>query len=154
MNITMEKSKNDQNVVVNDLKLLLADSYVLYVKTQNFHWNVIGPRFHQLHALFQEHYTELAEAIDVIAEQIRILNGRPPSSMGEFLELSTLEESTEQLNENDMLGILLDDNSSLVEQLTKSIESAQKAGDEGTADLLVARLRAHRKNCWMFKSHL
>jgi len=154
MSVALKESKSKRVVVVNDLKILLSNSYVLYVKTQNFHWNVIGPRFHQLHVLFQEHYTELAEAIDEIAEQIRILQGTPPSSMSEFLNLSTLDESSGKLSEDEMLSSLLEDNEKLVEQLIQWIEAAQKSGDESSADLFVGRLRDKEKNSWILRNYL
>ncbi len=154
MSVTVEESKSGRNAAVNDLKQLLSNSYVLYVKTQNFHWNVTGPRFQQLHEFFQAQYTELADAIDEIAEQIRILKGRPPSSMSEFLQIATLQESNESLDENGMLNALLIDHDKMIIEITHFIESAQKAGDEGTADLFIQRLRVHDKTSWMIRSHL
>ena len=155
MNVALEKSKNLRDNVVGDLKILLSNSYILYVKTQNYHWNVVGPRFEQLHLFFEKLYQELSEAIDIIAEQIRILESRPPSAMKEFLQLTTLEESEERnLDENKMLESLLSDNQYIQEELKKWIERAQQFGDEGTADLMINRLRAHEKNCWMIRSHL
>lgn len=104
--------------------------------------------------LFEEQYTLLADAIDLIAEQIRSHNERPPSSLQEFLGLSTLQESHGTLSENEMLSALLYDHESIQKQLTDSISEAQDANDEATADLLVERLREHDKIAWMIRSHL
>lgn len=154
MSSTIQPTKQKISSVDENLKILLANSYILYVKTQNFHWNVTGPRFQQLHNFFEEQYTLLADAIDLIAEQIRSHNERPPSSLQEFLGLSTLQESHGTLSENEMLSALLYDHESIQKQLTDSISEAQDANDEATADLLVERLREHDKIAWMIRSHL
>ncbi len=155
MNTTIQSSsRNLSEKVRGDLKLLLANTYVLYVKTQNFHWNVKGPRFQQLHTFFEGQYTALANSIDEIAEQIRILQARPPSSMKEFLELSSIHESTGEISENDMLTTLLSDHESIIHQLAQWIDDAQDVKDEATADLLIQRTRDHEKIAWMIRSHL
>lgn len=154
MNITVQTTKSVSSKVTDDLKALLSDTYVLYVKTQNFHWNVKGPRFQQLHAFFEEQYTGLAAAIDEIAEQIRILQARPPSSMKEFLQLSSLQESTDELSENEMLSILLSDHETIIRSLTQMTLAAQDANDEATADLYIQRVRNHEKIAWMIRSHI
>lgn len=154
MNITVQTTKSVSSKVTDDLKTLLSDTYVLYVKTQNFHWNVKGPRFQQLHVFFEEQYTGLAAAIDEIAEQIRILQARPPSSMQEFLQLSNLQESTDELSENEMLSILLSDHETIIRNLTQMTQAAQDANDEATADLYIQRTRSHEKLAWMIRSHI
>lgn len=155
MNTTVQTTTtNLSDKVRNDLKLLLANTYVLYVKTQNFHWNVKGPRFQQLHAFFEEQYTALSAAIDEVAEQIRILQARPPSSLKEFLDLTSLEESTGELSEDDMLRNLLADHEQMIHQIVRWIKDAQEVDDESTADLLVERSREHEKMAWMIRSHL
>ena len=131
----------------------LADTYVLYLKTQNFHWNVIDPRFSDLHKFLEEQYTSLAEAIDEIAERIRMLRFRAPGSMQEFLEITNLEESTGDLSADEMIQQLTNDHDYLANQLRNKIQEAQKMGDEGTADLFIQRLRAHEKAAWMLRSH-
>lgn len=151
---TLQTSTEFREEISRNLGLLLANTYVLYVKTQNFHWNVKGPRFQQLHALFESHYTALATAIDEIAEQIRILQETPPSSMKEFLDLASIEESASELSENEMLATLLSDHETIISQLAGGIELAQKNKDEGTADLLIGRSRKHLKIAWMLRSHL
>jgi starvation-inducible DNA-binding protein len=155
MNTTMQSSSSNLSEKVReDLKQLLACTYVLYVKTQNFHWNVKGPRFQQLHAFFEEQYTGLSSAIDEIAEQIRILQARPPSSMKEFLDLSNIQESVGELSENEMLSSLLADHESIIHHLSQWISDAQEVKDESTADLLIERSREHEKIAWMIRSHL
>lgn len=146
----------EQSVCAQCAQLLiqtLADTYVLYLKTQNFHWNVVDPRFSDLHSFFQKQYEELAEAIDVIAERIRMLRFRAPASMQEFLEISSLEESIGDISADEMIQILLNDHESIASKIRPYIPEAQKKGDEGSADLLIQRLRSHEKTAWMLRSH-
>ncbi len=139
--------------VIAVLGEVLADSYVLYLKTQNFHWNVQDARFFMLHAMFQEQYEELAEAVDALAEQVRMLDGRPPSTMKEFLKLTRLKEGTGKETGSVMVKKLADDHQTLVDYLPEMIALSQEEGDEGTADLLIERLRVHQKAAWILKSH-
>lgn len=132
---------------------LLADSYVLYVKTQHFHWNIRDPRFYSLHGMFQDQYEDLAKAVDDIAEQIRQVGSFAPGSMADFLKLATLKEDGGLLSGDEMIKQLARDNWTLVDQLRKMIAESQKLGDEGTADLLIERLRSHNKAAWMLDSH-
>jgi starvation-inducible DNA-binding protein len=136
------------------LAVLLADTYLLYVKTQNFHWNVIDSRFYSLHQLFQKQYEELAEAIDEIAERIRMLGKQAPGSMQQFQELSNLQETTASHSGDEMMRKLANDHAVIIEFLNTSIATSQELGDEGSADLMIQRLRAHDKQHWMLKSHL
>lgn len=154
MNVAIEKNKKSDLQVAESLALLLADTYVLYVKTQGFHWNVTGARFYQLHLFFESQYRELAEAIDEIAEQLRVQRRWAPGSMNEFLSLATLKESSGHQSENEMLKDLYEDHVSLKNWLLQWIEASQKAGDEGAADLFIKRLRVHEKAAWMIGSHL
>lgn len=131
----------------------LADTYLLYLKTQNFHWNVVDPRFYALHIMLEKQYEELAEAIDVIAERIRTLNVRAPASMQQFLELTSLEENHNDLDANEMLRQLVEDHMAISNQIRPLIPECQKLGDEGSADLLIDRLRFHEKTAWMIRSH-
>lgn len=149
----MAKQKGDQGVV-QVLSTVLADTYVIYVKTQNFHWNVEDKRFHSLHEFFEEHYTTLAEAVDEIAERIRMVGSKSPGSLSEFLRLTRLQEAKGVYSGDQMIKELLKDHESLIANLKKHIQEVQKAGDEGTADLLIQRLRAHEKMAWMLKAHL
>ena len=137
-----------------DVGQLLADSFVLYVKLQGCHWNVVDERFHALHALFQEQYAELAEAIDEIAERIRILGEVAPATLREFLDLTQLSEGVSSSSGQEMLEELLKDHELLINSIKDWVTRAQELGDEGTADLLVGRLRAHEKAAWILKSHL
>ena len=132
---------------------ILADTYILYVKTQNFHWNMIDPRFHFLHVMLEEQYKELAEEIDELAERIRMLRLRSPGSMHQFLELGTLEEAANNLPGNEMIRQLMHDHDTLANHIRPRIEEVIKLGDEGTGDLLISQLRFHEKTAWMLRSH-
>lgn len=151
-NLTLER--NTLRRIAQDLSVLLADTYILYVKTQNFHWNVKDPRFHSLHEFFDEQYHELAEAIDETAERIRMLNERSPGSLKEFLDLTTLQESDQKLTADEMIKNLLKDHESIISWLRPMIESSTQLGDQGTADFMIQRLKAHEKTAWMLKSSL
>lgn len=139
--------------IASDLAVCLSDTYVVYVKTQNFHWNVKDPRFHSLHEFFEEEYKSLAEAVDIIAERIRMLEAKTPASLKQFLELSRLEEAHGDLTADDMLKELLQDHQSIILWLRPQIEQTAKLGDQGTSDMLIQRLRAHEKAAWMLRSH-
>lgn len=141
--------------VVGALAVLLADEHVLYVKTRNFHWNVTGPHFGPLHALFEKHYDELAETIDEIAERIRALGGTAPGSMAAFLKLARLSEATGRPpKDSEMIAVLLADHEAVIRELRGTIELAGKHGDEGTADFLTGLMEAHEKTAWMLRAHL
>lgn len=136
------------------LKGILADSYVLYTKAQNFHWNVTGPHFHSLHALFEEIYSELAPAIDEIAERIRALGDTAPGTLKIFLESASIKEIEGVPAAHDMVKALADDHSALVKKLIEAREVAQGENDEASFDLLVERTQTHQKNEWMLRSSL
>lgn len=148
---TLDNATRQQ--ISHETAILLADTYILYVKSQNFHWNVVDVRFHSLHEFFEEQYKELAEAIDVIAERIRALGKPSPGQMQQFLELSRLEESPSHSVADEMLKTLLHDHESIIQWLRSAIELTTKMGDQGTADLYIDRLRAHEKTSWMIRSH-
>ena len=133
---------------------LLADSYTLYLKTHNFHWNVTGPMFSSLHALFEVQYTELALAVDEIAERIRSIGHRAPGSYSEFVELARVKESTGAVAATDMIRQLADDQDKVVEGARLLFSAAEEAGDNVSADLAVRRMDVHQKNAWMLRSHL
>lgn len=134
----------------------LADLHVLYVKTRNCHWNIVGARFQPLHEFFEEQYTALALAIDETAERIRMLGGVAPGSMKEFLEMARLEERQgEPIDGNDALNSLDGDHEAVIRQLRKDIDKcADEFQDQGTADFLTGLLRAHEKTAWMLRSFL
>lgn len=136
------------------LEKALADTYVLYIKTQNCHWNVVDERFHSLHEFFEEQYKELAEAVDIIAERIRMLGRFTPASMSAFLELTSLSEIEGRLSGKQMLQTLLADHEALSAHLRGAVEMCDSQQDAGTSDMLVQRLRAHEKAAWMLRSHL
>lgn len=154
MAIQIGLDENIRRQVSQNLGLILADTYVLYTKTQNFHWNVIDPRFHSLHVFWEKQYEELAEGIDEIAERIRILGERSPGSLKQFLDMTSLNESDGDLSGDEMLEVLLNDHETLCRFIRERIALAAKLGDEGTADLLIQRLRFHEKTAWMLRSHL
>lgn len=141
--------------IADELTHLLADTYTLYLKTQNFHWNVTGPFFPQLHKLFEEQYIELADAVDVIAERIRALGGHAPASFSEFQKLSSLKDETNKnIEAMTMVSKLLDDHDTLAHHLLIIFDKAEQADDQGTVDMLTERLRAHEKMAWMLRSSL
>jgi starvation-inducible DNA-binding protein len=152
VNIALAESVRQQ--LAQQLRLILADTYVLYTKTQNFHWNVTDPRFYSLHVFWKKQYEELAEAIDEIAERIRMLGERCPGSLKQFIDMSSLKESDGDISADEMLRELLEDHEALCRFIREPIEHASKLGDEGTTDLLIQRLRTHEKNAWMLRSHL
>lgn len=147
---TIEKS--DRQKIADRLAHLLADTYVLYVKTQNFHWNVIDPRFYSLHKFLEEQYEALADAIDEVAERIRALQFKAPGSLNQFLELTCLEESSNQLPADRMLHQLVRDHETISNDIRPLIKEFQDMKDEGSADLLIQRLRFHEKSAWMIRS--
>lgn len=134
------------------LKIVLADTYALYLKTQNYHWNVQGGSFLQLHSFFEEMYTELAGAIDELAETIRQLGQKAPGSFSKFAALTTLKEGDEDLSASDMVKDLLNDQSAIAESIEKALHVAQEIDDEVTIGFLTDRLAVHRKTKWMLKS--
>jgi starvation-inducible DNA-binding protein len=150
----MSKKPSVEAIMVPVLGEILSDTYVLYVKTQNFHWNVVHPTFQMLHQLFQKQYEELAEAIDILAEQVRILGATPPHTMRQFLDRATLIEAEGSRPAPQMLQELSNDHERLIARIRTAIRQAQEANDEGTADLLIDRLRSHEKTLWMLRSHL
>jgi starvation-inducible DNA-binding protein len=132
----------------------LADTYLLYLKTQNFHWNVRGPQFHSLHLFFEEQYTELAEAVDTIAERIRALHMIAPASFSQFLKLTSLDEETGTPGADDMIKQLLHDHQVISRNLLRLFETAEQAADQASVDLITERMRAHEKSAWMLRSTL
>ena len=142
----------DRETVAEGLKHLLADSYTLYLQTHNFHWNVVGPRFRELHLMFEEHYTELATAVDDIAERIRTLGVAAPGTYKALAELSTIEEVGGVPSDVDMVSILMDSHEKVVKTCRKVLSKAQEAEDESTAALVSDRMRVHEKTAWMLRS--
>jgi starvation-inducible DNA-binding protein len=152
--INVGLSEQQRTGVVDTLNRLLADEHVLYVKTRNYHWNVIGSRFHSLHEMFEEQYTELAELIDEVAENVRQFGGFAKGTMGEFLKLARLKEHADSVPDQDtMLRNLADDHETIIRNLRKDIEAAEneyKAVD--AADFLTSVVEKHNKMAWMLRS--
>jgi starvation-inducible DNA-binding protein len=147
-------NKQSNEAVVEALSVLLASSYTLYLKTHNYHWNVTGPMFTTLHTLFETQYTELATAVDEIAERIRTTGAFAPGSYSAFAKLSTVKEETGHPKAEDMIRALTLDQQAVAETARRVIEAAEKAGDQATGDLATRRLEIHEKNAWMLRSHL
>ncbi len=141
-----------QETYINELEVVLANTYVLYTKTQNFHWNVTGPHFSVLHTLFEGQYNELFGAIDEIAERIRMRGSEAPGSLKRFLETTTLKESAEDLGPDTMLDTLIHDHQVVHDQIAKTRKLAADQNDSAGEDLLTQRLAAHEKAIWMLKS--
>ena len=148
----MSDAKNAE--VVKSLERLLADSYTLYLKTHNYHWNVTGPMFTTLHTLFEQEYTELALAVDTIAERIRALGARAPGSYSEFARLAAVKEDQGSPAAKGMIEQLVADQQTIADTARAVLAAASKAGDDATEDLAVQRLHVHEKNAWMLRSHL
>jgi len=149
-------SSDQRTGVIDCLNTLLADEHVLYTKTRNYHWNVVGPHFRSLHKLFEEQYTQLAGMIDQIAESTRQFGGFTAGTMAEFVELSRLKEQPGRLpDDNGMILDLLDDHEAVIRALREDIERAQnefKVAD--AADFLTGLLEAHNKMAWMLRALL
>lgn len=148
---------NDQAVrskVAAKLSILLADSYLIYLKTQGFHWNVVGHQFEPLHGVFQEQYTELALAIDELAERIRSLGIKAPASFAEFAELTSITEERGELNAEAMLTQLRSDHGTATRAAVQAVLVAEEHGDVATADLATQRVAQHEKVVWMLSSFL
>lgn len=145
-------SKEDRTQITDGLKRLLADSYTLYLQTHNFHWNVTGPQFRELHLMFEEHYTELAEAVDVIAERIRTLDVPAPGTYRALAELSSIKEVEGVPPASEMVDLLTKGHEQVVRTAREVLAVAQQANDESTASLVSDRMRLHEKTAWMLRA--
>lgn len=145
-------NEQDRNQIAAGLKKLLADSYTLYLQSHNFHWNVTGPQFRELHLMFEEHYNELALAVDEIAERIRTLDIAAPGTYKAFAELSSIKEVEGVPSTTDMVRILTLGHEQVVRTCRQVLAIAQKADDESTAALVSDRMRVHEKTAWMLRS--
>lgn len=145
-------SAADREQIADGLKRLLADSYTLYLQTHNFHWNVTGPRFRDLHLMFEEHYTELALAVDDIAERIRSIGFAAPGTYRAFAELSSIKEVEEIPTAEEMVEILTNSHQQVVKTCRSALSTAQKADDESSAALISDRMRIHEKTAWMLRA--
>jgi starvation-inducible DNA-binding protein len=131
------------------LRLVLADTYAIYTKTQNYHWNVTGPHFIGLHTLFEQHYVELAAAIDVLAERIRAVGDKAPAGFKIFSSLTSIADGNENNPAMVMVKELHDGHQQLVRTLKTAFAAAEEAGDSTTADILTSRIIVHEKFAWM-----
>jgi starvation-inducible DNA-binding protein len=152
VNIGIEEK--DRKDIADGLCRLLADTYTLYLKTHYFHWNVTGPLFNSLHLMFEQQYTELALAVDSIAERIRTLGYTAPGSYSEYAELSSIEETRNVPKAEEMVELLVEGNEAVVRTARSVFPIAEKANDESTADVLTHRMSLHEKNAWMLRSML
>lgn len=145
-----------RNGVVAILNTVLADEYVLYTKTRNFHWNVTGPRFNDLHKFFESQYDGIDESIDEIAERARALGAVSLGSMAEFLKSTRLKEHAgAELDADEMIAALLADHEAIIRNLRADVQKAdEKFGDTGTADFLTGLMEGHEKMAWMLRSYL
>lgn len=151
---TIDIGINEENrlKIAEGLKKLLADSYTLYLQTHNFHWNVTGPQFRELHLMFEEHYTELAIAVDDIAERIRTLDVAAPGTYQAFAKLSAIKEVEGVPAPADMVDILTKGHEQVVKTSREVLKLAQNADDESTASLVSDRMRIHEKTSWMLRA--
>ena len=147
-------SDNDREAIAGGLASLLADTYTLYLQTHNFHWNVTGPQFRTLHLMFEEQYTEMATAVDEIAERIRALGMRAPGTYKEFSKLTKLEERDNVTDAKEMTKLLVLGHETVVRTSRQILPVAQEAADEASADLLVGRMALHEKTAWMLRALL
>ncbi len=145
-------TEQDRSAIAEGLSHLLADTYTLYLKTHNFHWNVTGPMFNTLHAMFELQYSELAVAVDEIAERIRALGVTAPGSYKQFVGLTRIDEGTGTPTAEAMIAQLVKDQEAVVRTAREVFPAAETANDEPTADLLTQRMQIHEKTAWMLRS--
>ena len=144
----------DRKKVAEGLSRMLADTYTLYLKTHNFHWNVTGPMFQTLHLMFMTQYTEIWNAVDLVAERIRALGFPAPGTYKEFAALTSIKESGGVPSAKEMIRQLVEGQEAVVRTAREVLPVAEKAGDQPTVDLLSARMEVHAKNAWMLRSLL
>jgi starvation-inducible DNA-binding protein len=154
MEINIGINQKDREEITAGLSRLLADSYTLYLKTHNYHWNVEGPLFNTLHLMFEQQYTELATAVDTIAERIRALGEPAPGSYAAFSKLSSIDEEESVPEAEVMIANLVKGQEAVVRTARSIFPAVERANDEPTADLLTQRMQIHEKNAWMLRSML
>jgi starvation-inducible DNA-binding protein len=148
-----------EDVLKKDNELLnsfLADLHVLYIKTRKFHWDVAGPSFKEYHEFFEEQYTAIEEEIDLVAERVRQLGGRPVATMKDFLEQTSLKEDYDgHIDTPEMFKRLLADHEQIIRELREDVETTdEKLNDAGTADFLTGLMEEHEKHAWMLRKYL
>jgi len=154
MEVSIGIDQKQREEIAAGLSVLLADSYTLYLKTHNYHWNVTGPLFNALHLMFETQYTELATAIDEIAERIRALGVKAPGSYAEFSRLTNVSEAKGNESAEEMIRQLVLGQEAIARTARKTFPLVEAASDEPTADLLTQRMQIHEKNAWMLRSML
>ena len=154
MAINIGISEEEREAIAQGLSRLLADTYTLYLKTHNFHWNVTGPMFQTLHLMFETQYNELALAVDLIAERIRSLGFPAPGTYAEFARLSSIPETSGVPKAQDMIRLLVEGQEAVIRTARTVFPLADQASDEPTADLLTQRMQVHEKTAWMLRSLL
>lgn len=154
MKIDIGIEETTRREIAEGLSRLLADTYSLYLKTHNFHWNVTGPMFQTLHLMFETQYNELALAVDLIAERIRALGFPAPGTYSEFGRLSSIEETPGVPKAQEMIRLLVDGHETVARTARSLFPTVDQASDEPSADLLTQRLQVHEKTAWMLRSLL
>jgi starvation-inducible DNA-binding protein len=154
MDLNIGISENDRKAVAAELSQLLADTYTLYLKSHNYHWNVTGPMFQTLHLMFEGHYTEMWAAVDIVAERIRSLGEPAPGTYAEFSKMSSIDERVGVPEALDMVRDLVDGHEAVIRTARGLVTTAESAGDPATADLATQRIEIHEKTAWMLRSLL
>ena len=154
MSINIGMTEQQRQTIAQGLSKVLADTYSLYLKTQNYHWNVRGPMFHSLHIMFETQYKELALAVDEIAERIRALGEFAPASYSEFAKLASIPEGNSRNDAQTMIRELVEGQEAVVCTCRVLFPTVDEVNDEPTHDLLTARMQTHEKNAWMLRSLL
>lgn len=154
MQVEIGISEPDRQRLADGLAKLLADSYTLYLKTHNFHWNVKGPMFQTLHLMFEQHYTELAMAVDLVAERIRALGHPAPGTYSAYAKLSSIAETDGVPQALDMVKLLVEAHEAVIRTARNVVSLAEEVRDQATADLGTQRLQLHEKTAWMLRSLL
>lgn len=154
MQIDIGINESNRTEIADGLGRVLADSYALYLKTHNFHWNVTGPMFRALHIMFEEQYTELAAAVDEIAERIRSLGAFAPASFSAYAELTAIKEEKGVPAAKDMITQLVEGHETVIKTARSLYPICDSSDDDATADLLTARIQVHEKTAWMLRSLL
>jgi starvation-inducible DNA-binding protein len=152
INIGIPEAK--RKAIAKGLSTLLADTYTLYLKTHNFHWNVTGPMFNTLHLMFEGQYTEMALAVDLIAERIRALGVYAPGSYAAFAKLTSIKEAEDVPKAEEMIRQLVHGHETVAATARKLVKAADEANDQPTLDLLTQRMQLHEKTGWMLRSLL
>lgn len=148
----IEMTDEARKACAEALSKVLADTYVLYLKTHNYHWNVEGPKFRSLHEMFEEQYRDLWDSIDDIAERIRALGHYAPGTYAKFRALATVQDNEDLPAADEMFNELIADNQTVARTIRAALTTIQAAGDEASAGLLTDRLATHEKQLWMMKS--